>query len=250
VPSPKPRATICAGLLVVIAGLGAVAVIDAAPAVGVDRQSVPVNATTPADTDGDGLPDEWERRAGFDPRHKTLPVVVRYTGDSEPLDAAEKRRLREIFARMPVANPDGDAGIRLRFRHESRTDRRVAITHSALERYERRYAQGNTTADPCREQLLVVAQSTAQIGRAAAPGRVALVQSGQRVHGQPRTTTVVHELLHTIVGRLPTDNRSVADRWHTTTGWLRAHDEQPRLSAVTAAQLDTGFAIPAVCRPA
>jgi hypothetical protein len=233
--------------VVLVAAAGAVAVIDAAPTGSLAQRSV-ADGQGVTDTDGDGLPDRWERATGTDPRHKTLPVVVRYTADTTALTTTERRRLRAIFARMPVANPDGTTGIALRFRNESRTDRSVAITRRALDRYERRYATGETVARPCREHLLVVATPDVQIGRAGAPGRVALVQGSERAHTQRRTVTVVHELLHTIVGRLPTDDPRVASAWHTTDGWLRPHDEAPRLSAVTTAALDKGFASPPYCR--
>lgn len=90
-------------------------------------------ATAQADTDGDGLPDEWERNGvtimdgdqpvflnlpamGADPNHKDLFVQVDYmVGDNhthkpkpEALDI-----LRQAFSGAPVANPDGTTGIRI-----------------------------------------------------------------------------------------------------------------------------------------
>ena len=80
------------------------------------------------DTDGDGIPDCWETTgipikkangdvltvplAGADPQHKDIFVEVDYMQGQRPVDGA----LFDVvgaFARAPVVNPDGSAGVNL-----------------------------------------------------------------------------------------------------------------------------------------
>jgi len=82
----------------------------------------------PLDTDGDGLPDDWELRGydadgdgvvdvdlpalGADPRHQDLFVEMdSMPGLRPPLGVLD--RITAVFASAPVANPDGTTGIRI-----------------------------------------------------------------------------------------------------------------------------------------
>jgi hypothetical protein len=86
------------------------------------------SGTTPADADGDGIPNDREisgfdadnngtidldlREMGADPDHKDLFVEL----DAQPgmrLDQAAIDRVVQAFADAPVANPDGTSGINL-----------------------------------------------------------------------------------------------------------------------------------------
>ncbi|MCE9621422.1 MAG: hypothetical protein K8R99_03640 [Actinomycetia bacterium] len=80
------------------------------------------------DSDGDGLPDDWEVSGvdfdsdgtidldlpglGADPNHKDLFVEVDWMPGHEPQRLAMDRVVK-AFADAPVANPDGSSGIRL-----------------------------------------------------------------------------------------------------------------------------------------
>jgi len=80
------------------------------------------------DSDGDGLPDEWERHGyteggvfvdlpglGADPMHKDLFVwmdyMVRAGGTSLAPSQAVIDNIKAVFANAPVDNPDGTTGI-------------------------------------------------------------------------------------------------------------------------------------------
>jgi len=85
----------------------------------------PLLAAPLPDTDGDGLPDEWEangytrngvhvplNRMGADPMHKDLFVEMdAAAGAAYPVAAL--RALMDAFAAIPIDNPDGRKGIHL-----------------------------------------------------------------------------------------------------------------------------------------
>ncbi|MEV6067217.1 hypothetical protein AB0L82_11745 [Nocardia sp. NPDC052001] len=78
------------------------------------------------DTDGDGLPDNWEKYGldadgdgvaevdlpgmGADPNHKDIFVEMDYMTGKEPSDAVLDR-ITQVFATSPVTNPDKKTGI-------------------------------------------------------------------------------------------------------------------------------------------
>lgn len=82
------------------------------------------------DSDGDGLPDEWEKhgythggkfvdlpRMGANPNHKDIFVYVDYldaTGHCHRPSEAVIERVKKAFVNAPVDNPDGLRGINLR----------------------------------------------------------------------------------------------------------------------------------------
>jgi hypothetical protein len=82
------------------------------------------------DTDGDGLPDVWERNGyrvgntfvdlpalGADPRHKDLFVWMDYMVHPTKGSLAPSQtvidNIQAVFANAPVTNPDGTTGIRI-----------------------------------------------------------------------------------------------------------------------------------------
>jgi hypothetical protein len=81
------------------------------------------------DTDGDGLPDDWETSGakdangnvtynlpglGASPQRKDIFLYVESERDA-PLSATARQQLTAAFNSAPVANPDGTTGIRVHF---------------------------------------------------------------------------------------------------------------------------------------
>lgn len=74
-----------------------------------------------ADTDGDGLLDNWEvenssspkKLPGSDPLHKDIYLQINYADNVTHLKASELERLKYYWSEMPVSNPDGTDGIKL-----------------------------------------------------------------------------------------------------------------------------------------
>ncbi|WP_176629225.1 hypothetical protein [Desulfolutivibrio sulfodismutans] len=82
------------------------------------------------DSDGDGLPDVWERQGytengvfvdlptmGADPQHKDLFVWMDYMVRPDSVSLAPSQtvidRIKAVFANAPVQNPDGTTGINI-----------------------------------------------------------------------------------------------------------------------------------------
>src|SRR5690242_7763387 len=73
------------------------------------------------DTDADGLPDQWERlgHGPLDPHrhhvtvghHDLILVAVRRPGLSAAIADEQLRQVRDFYAAIPLANPDGTTGI-------------------------------------------------------------------------------------------------------------------------------------------
>lgn len=213
----------------------------------------------PTGSDGDGLVSEVEASeetdGGYplpeaDEDHKDLYVRV-YVGDGiQPLTTAEQADLREIWATMPVTNPDGKEGVDI---HITQVQLSQSITANlddeTLRDLETQiYKQRVPEAAQCSVYAVVLVNvegNPESIGRGAAPGYVAIVdgQQTQRYNTEysVRTTTITHELLHNVVGKFEDGST------HTSEGWLTGnpgkHGTQFYMSNKTASYLSNhGFA--------
>lgn len=198
------------------------------------------------DTDGDGLPDAWER-AGRTPDGVALPsaspnrtdlyVQISYAGDAQPLSDQERQRLEAIWAGMPVDNPDGSTGIDLHV-VETRLANSVQDSPEQLSQLSSNRYLGER-ACVYRHVVLGELDTTDRIGLAETPGYAA-VYDGSRFQGHEgevpfRSAMVTHGLLHTVVGELD-------GGVHVAGTWLDQPDSgNGRLSAATAARLEDGF---------
>ena len=209
--------------------------------------AAPMTAATPnrtADTDGDGLPDAWERRgttpdggnlSGADPDRMDLYVHV---AGEDSLSDAERERLREVWASMPVENPDGSTGVTLHLRNRSLDERPTVAPNGTG--YRDLYTADRLGAGHCVARLVVLAEIDDQrLGvRADAPGYAAAVDVRDTEYvGSTsfRVAAITHALLHTVTGEA-----------HSEAGWLSRGTPDEQLGAETAARLnETGFRQPA-----
>lgn len=235
-----------------------------------------------ADTDGDRLLDGAEHRnesdsgaalPGADPLHKDLYVQVVYGRGVAPLDDAERNDLREIWASMDVANPDGEPGVRIHVDddppHGGSLDRNVTAPtfengseddDGLLSAAYERHVPGDRQ---CVYHLGLFTDSyeLGSAGRGQTPGHSTVVHTDaidfEWYGTHPfRLRALTHELLHNVVGDLAGPDGSYS---HTETGWL-AHGEYrenaseyaatyERLSAPTAEKLSSeGFTARTSCR--
>jgi hypothetical protein len=214
-----------------------------------DSYSGPPYDRPSPDTDGDRLKDSWEERGmtpggsrlpGADPDHKDLYVQVNLGADAEPYTAAERRALREAWARMPVSNPDGESGIRLHLVEGDRLETMPTFTSLRSDDVDRFYTRDRLGPRRCVYHQLIVGQVEAGgvIGIGAVPGYVSVVDAGRaEFNGSDDTLRVhvtMHELLHNTVGTVPGGGS------HTEEGWLRpgATPEDDFLSAGPESVLD------------
>lgn len=206
-----------------------------------DGDAAPMDARGPnrtADTDGDGVPDAWERRGTIsDGGPERLDLYVHVAGE-EPLSETERDQLRSVWADMPVTNPDGSTGITLHIR-QTALDDRPTVTANGTE-YRSRYTEERLGAGHCVERLVVLADIDDQrlVTRTDAPGYAAAIDARDTEYVGPttfRVAAITHALLHT-----------VTDEAHAQDGWLSRGTPKTRLSGETAEQLnETGFQRPA-----
>lgn len=209
------------------------------------------------DTDGDGLPDAWERAGetpdgvplpGADPQHKDLYVQVNYGTTAQELRPEERRALERAWADLPVRNPDGERGVRLHIDDDAPrggdldvvaqvTDRETAPT-----RYYTREHLGDRQCAYHQVTFGDVATGNTTLV-AATPGYGVVVDTSPRTrfdgNGSWRTYAVTHGLLHNVLG--VRDNGRV----HTSGGWLDTplgpeDDSLPEIAANILS--DQGFA--------
>lgn len=183
------------------------------------------------DTAGDRLRDEW-LRAGETPGGAPLPdgsaerldlyVYVVHGSNVEPLSAREKQQLREVWAGMPVENPDNSTGIDLHVESGGSLDHPVTFDGDVDP--TRHYDSALPPSHRCRYHLVVLGEPTTRtVGRATSPGYGSFV-TGVRDPDYPGNVTstvsvATHELLHNVVGRMD-DPRLPGDGGHTRSGWL------------------------------
>jgi hypothetical protein len=146
---------------------------------------------------------------------------------------------------MPVRNPDGTTGVDLHLtqRDTARTYR--VGTDDRRERLLGAYRRHLTDREQCAAHLVVLGDvSTNSSGYGDAPGYVSVVDGDDtRRYGTDyslRTTTIVHELLHNVVGTLPDGST------HAKEGWLdgdtERHGSEFHASSATVRVLnDEGF---------
>jgi hypothetical protein len=212
------------------------------------------------DTDGDRLKDSWER-AGETPDGVQLPdanpqrmdlyVQINYGSGTTPLSATEKRQLREVWASMPVDNPDGSQGITLHIDDQrpqgGLIDGDTTYAGTGDDEITRFYTPQFLGERSCRYHQVVVGQLQGETlaGRASAPGYAAYVDTERNENYveltekadfdrevSPRVHVVTHELLHNVVGE-------VDGSLHTNEGWLTpsAHPRDAFLSDATASEI-------------
>jgi hypothetical protein len=213
------------------------------------------------DTDGDRLKDSWEVAGetpsgaplpGADPQRMDLYVQVNYGGGTFPLSETEKRQLKEVWASMPVENPDGSQGITLHLvdtRPEGGPVGETVVYDGSddgeLTRFYTEQYLGNRM---CRYHQVVVGkvQGGTLAGRGSAPGYSAYIDTDRNQdyveltekksydrEVSPRVHVMTHELLHNVVGE-------VDGAIHTQEGWLypTAHPREAFLSDATARTID------------
>jgi hypothetical protein len=183
------------------------------------------------DTDGDRLKDGWEEAgetvdgaalSDADPQRMDLYVQVNYGGGTIPLTDQEKRQLRQVWAEMPVENPDGSTGITIHV--DDQRPRGGGIGEVAtfsgddageISRYYRPHFMGNRTC--VYHQVVVGTIDRSRLaGIGHAPGYAAVVESERRNYDgelSPRVHAITHELLHNVVG-------PIGENGHTSDGWL------------------------------
>lgn len=188
---------------------------------------------TDPDTDGDRLPDEWEvndhgpdgeRLYNASPTHKDLYVQFLYGSGAPQLTEEERDELKAAFAEMPVENPDGSTGIRLHIvpAAQSRVSERIVVDNEdkADEYMERWYTDDRIDGPRCGVHLVVVATeiNSEFAGWGDAPGYRSIIDGSEtwRNDGSisARVNIIIHELLHNIVGELPSGGS------HTDEGYL------------------------------
>lgn len=205
------------------------------------------------DTDGDRLKDSWERAGetpggvplpNADPMHKDLYVVFQYGDEFEALSASERQQLVDDWARMPVANPDNQTGIRLHIDDRPQYGGIQNSTLTVTSGYDGPLGSyGELGSRQCRYHLVTFASFDRgdTVGLAGVPGYTSLVDgsldTGYGGASTRRVHVTTHELLHNVVG-------SFGGESHSTRGWLApvVADNQRYLSPPVAASLnETGL---------
>lgn len=208
------------------------------------------------DSDGDGLTDEYEmRESQTNPKRKTVLVrVFDGTGDAT-LTQRDENRLITIFSNMPVKNPDGSTGIELVVLSKNRPlddGQTIALsnqTDRVLLDTQERYNEEISTAEQCKVHMVTlvdIGPNASYNGFADSPGYSAIVDAdgpGKResYRRAVRLYTLVHELLHNIVGEIGDSGKK-----HTSEGWLSGErnqriSNQHHMTKEVAQDLTNGF---------
>lgn len=226
-----------------------------------DTEETSVYGTDPntADTDGDGLLDEWEANGqtpdgvalnDSNPLRKDLYLTIAVTEGIQPLSTEERRDLRRIWREMPVENPGQSTGIELHLGVTSITEKVTVqnLDGQAETLQSRYYTADYLDGRQCvnYQVLLVHIENETFSGYGASPGYQS-IGDGTLTHDYGerytvRTTVIIHELLHNVVGEL----QNGTGRFHTKEGWLShssTYGEDFFMSETTASHLsEDGFA--------
>lgn len=189
-------------------------------------ETVPVG-----DRDGDRLNDRLEGEppvSNSSVGHKDIYLRVVIGGGVNTLPPRWLQTVQTIFSEMPISNPDGSTGITMHIIEVVKMDSTLTVTGDqdsiriAMDQIPA--YSGPMQCGDFHTVILTSWSSSEVAGRGSAPG-VASVVDTTYPNVQDRrsvlTQSIVHELLHNIVGgRLDTDHPKVKSRYHTTTGWL------------------------------
>ncbi|MCG1001875.1 MULTISPECIES: hypothetical protein [Halobacterium] len=205
-----------------------------------------------ADTDGDGLLDNWEVQNSSseksipesDPLQKDLYLQINYGENVTHLTDSEIQQLKDYWAEMPVANPDGTNGIDLHIDDtppeggDIVTDFSLdgygvgSISYKELRNLARAYyggeesVQGNISANRrCAYHQMILVESrfpynkgdnfTYTLGKAIPGGKFSIImgdsKDGTVMIGPKhpsRLSIMTHELLHNVAGGYHTNSSS------------------------------------------
>lgn len=205
------------------------------------------------DSDGDGLPDEWERAGqtpggarlpGANPNQLDLYVQLNYGANVTALSDNELRRLEAVWSQMPVQRGEGPQGIDLHIVEEREEAGELGeeVVINSMDAADRFYTEPLLGDRHCVYRQVVLGQDRSRdnIGYAEAPGYAAVYDGsrfGSYNGGVPfRVAMLTHGLLHTVVG-------DVDGTVHTEGGWMDYPDrENEELTDAVAEQLSTrGF---------
>lgn len=181
------------------------------------------------DTDGDNLLDGWEVAGetdegtplpDADPLRMDLFVQIEHGTNTDPLSASGKQTVKDAFADWGVENPDGSTGVSVHI-DESRVDDRLVVrSEEDFNKFEWEYeTRGHLGPRRGVYHLVMMVDlrkgDTVGIGRRSGTFSVVDDKLGDR-----RADTVIHELLHNVMGVLEPENRCGTDKGHTCHGWL------------------------------
>lgn len=206
------------------------------------------------DADGDGLNNRAELQGqtadGYplpdaDPYQKDVYLIIYHETGADGLTSDELDNLRSIYANMPVDNPGEESGIRLHVTQKAiESNLTTPITESGFDEIEERVYEGHVAASPaaCTAYVTVLVEKVGDnelSGRGSSPGYLNMVARGDTerydTEYSVRTAILTHELLHNLVGELP------SGRYHTQEGWLgggsEVHGTQFYMSNRTASAL-------------
>jgi hypothetical protein len=187
------------------------------------------------DTDGDNLLDGWEvahetdgaaALPGADPLRMDLYVQIEHGTNTEPLSATGKRTVAKAFADWGVANPDGSKGVSVHI-DEGLVDGPLVIrSDEDFDEFEWEYETVGHLG-PRRGVyhlvLIVDLRKSDTVGIGRRSGTFSVVDGGL---GNRRAETVIHELLHNVLGVLDPQNRCGNDKGHTCHGWLASSGDE------------------------
>jgi hypothetical protein len=207
------------------------------------------------DTDGDGLWDSWEVRGltpsgaaipNADPLHKDLYILVMPSGSHDPPSDHAIMEAKRLFDEMDVENPDGEDGITLHATTGERIDQSVDVRQHDEQFNRELYRQLGPRM--CIYYQVVVGEKVDEntAGFGDAPGYQSIVVDESNFPtSSDYAVAIAHELLHNIVGQMPSYSEHTTDDGYHTTDGLLSHSSYSNqtLSSVTRDELNSdGFA--------
>jgi hypothetical protein len=179
------------------------------------------------DTDGDGLDDVWEVE-GESPEGTPLP-------DADPLvmdlyvevnvakgvtGLHDYSPVVEAFAEMPVENPDGSTGIRLHVEEGEKLEEGVLVRHYNRGEILDGHPETLTSDRRMTHHSVVFVETDGYfVGWGELGGQDSVVHGD--MSDPDKRGTMVHELLHNVLGEIEADGRCDGDEAHYCEGgWL------------------------------